>query len=200
MSTQRTASLAGPHPVPLGAAIRARRRELGLTLVEVGDLSGLSHPFLSQVERGLARLSLASLQRLCRALGTSEVELFWGAEVPSATDVVRGGTSRGRYGRFGHARARVLVRGRTAFVPLEVRGANRAAGEYHRHAEDEFVHVVEGHVVTDVGAALHRLGPGDSLYLDGGTPHRWYSPDGSAYRLLVVKQRLPHPSSGTEEG
>ena len=40
----------------LGAKIRALRKEHGLTLKVLAQLSGLSHPFLSQVERGLARL------------------------------------------------------------------------------------------------------------------------------------------------
>jgi transcriptional regulator with XRE-family HTH domain len=38
----------------LGARVRALRRERGLTLKGLGRLAGLSHPFLSQVERGPA--------------------------------------------------------------------------------------------------------------------------------------------------
>ena len=42
----------------LGARVRTLRRERGLTLKGLGRLAGLSHPFLSQVERGLARPSV----------------------------------------------------------------------------------------------------------------------------------------------
>ena len=35
--------------------IRARRKGLGLTLVQLADRADLSHPFLSQLERGLVR-------------------------------------------------------------------------------------------------------------------------------------------------
>ena len=56
--------------VPLGQRLRARRRELGLTLKEVADGAGLSVGFISQVERGLAAPSISSLAGVARVLGT----------------------------------------------------------------------------------------------------------------------------------
>ena len=47
----------------LGARVRELRRERGLTLKALGSLAGLSHPFLSQLERGLARPSVGSVER-----------------------------------------------------------------------------------------------------------------------------------------
>jgi transcriptional regulator with XRE-family HTH domain len=55
----------------LGGAIRAGRRLLGMTLVEVAGSAGLSHPFLSQLERGLARPSMRSLTAIAATLGTT---------------------------------------------------------------------------------------------------------------------------------
>jgi len=182
------------EPMALGAAIRGRRLELGLTLVEVGRRCGLSHPFLSQVERDQARLSLDSLGRVCRALGTSEVELFWGAlpAQPAVADsprVVR--AAHALQGAYGSGKGQVLVRGETAFVPIDVRAANRDPGAFHLHAEDEFVLVVEGAVRVDLAdRGAHLLQEGDAIYLDGGTPHRWCNPEGEPYRLFLVKQRL----------
>ena len=63
----------------LGRSIRLARRGRGLTLVELAALAGLSHPFISQVERGVARPSMLSLERISRALGTSQLELYMGA-------------------------------------------------------------------------------------------------------------------------
>src|SRR4051812_48333191 len=45
----------------LGGALRKRRQELGLTLREVADRSGLSVGSLSDVERGRTEPSLSSL-------------------------------------------------------------------------------------------------------------------------------------------
>jgi transcriptional regulator with XRE-family HTH domain len=57
--------------VRLGSAIRARRHQRGMTLVEVAASAGLSHPFLSQLERGLARPSMRSLTAIAATLDTT---------------------------------------------------------------------------------------------------------------------------------
>ena len=62
----------------LGARVRSLRRERGWTLKQLGREAGLSHPFLSQLERGLARPSVGSVERISRALGVP-VGLLWSA-------------------------------------------------------------------------------------------------------------------------
>jgi len=179
----------------LGRSIRLARRGRGLTLVELAALAGLSHPFISQIERGVARPSMLSLERISRALGTSQLELYIGAadvdrdDASSAPTLVRAG--EGDEGDFGGGHARSLVRGQRSFHPMSFEGRNKAAGEFHSHPEDEFVHVTAGTCTVDLGEqGEFTLGVGDSLYYAGGTPHRWYSPDGKIYRLFVVKQHL----------
>ena len=46
----------------VGAAVRRRRRTLGLTLAAVAERSGLSVPFLSQIENERARPSARSMR------------------------------------------------------------------------------------------------------------------------------------------
>src|ERR1700749_1067719 len=70
----------------LGGAIRARRRMLGMTLVEVAASAGLSHPFLSQLERGLARPSMRSLTAIAATLGTTAQALMAASELPAVPD------------------------------------------------------------------------------------------------------------------
>ena len=48
----------------IGAKMKARRLQKGLTLKQLGDLTDLSVGFLSQAERGLTTISLNSLYRL----------------------------------------------------------------------------------------------------------------------------------------
>lgn len=55
---------------PLGQRLRARRRDLSLTLKEVADAAGLSVGFISQVERGLTVPSLSSLASIAGVLGS----------------------------------------------------------------------------------------------------------------------------------
>ena len=62
----------------LGARVRSLRQERGWTLKQLGRKAGLSHPFLSQLERGLARPSAGSAERIARALQVP-VGLLWSA-------------------------------------------------------------------------------------------------------------------------
>ena len=180
----------------IGTAIRALRRARGLTLVQLAEATGLSHPFLSQVERGHSRASMVSLEKIAGALGTSQVELLAaGAEQTREPhdrrpEVLR--ADEGARGPFSSGEARLLVHGGVhAFEPLEWVGDNTDLGPYFEHHEDEFLHVLGGSVVLDLGGdgggVLH-LGPGDSAYYRGGTPHRWCSPDGTRFHLIVVKE------------
>ena len=51
-------------PVQLGKRMRARRAELGLTLAQVADRSGISLPYISNLERGRGNPTLEALTKL----------------------------------------------------------------------------------------------------------------------------------------
>src|SRR3954466_16270495 len=78
-----------PQPLRVGAAVRRRRRTLQLTLAVVAERSGLSVPFLSQVENDRARPSQTSLEKVADALRTTAVELLAAADPACSVDVVR---------------------------------------------------------------------------------------------------------------
>jgi transcriptional regulator with XRE-family HTH domain len=180
--------------IRLGNAVRAQRHSLGLTLVDVAGRAGLSHPFLSQLERGLTRPSMRSLTAIASALNTSAQALMAAAEaaaVPAldGVSVVRqepdalcvdfpGGT------------VRALVRGERAMLPTEYTGAPTTFHDYFRHEGEEFVYVVSGLIEIDVGGDLHVVSAGESVYYAGGLPHRWRSLDGGEVRLVVVQQNV----------
>src|SRR5690349_24836849 len=73
----------------LGARVRTLRRERGLTLKGLGRLAGLSHPFLSQVERGLARPSVSSVERIAAALDVSVARLWSPPRHGDAVQLIR---------------------------------------------------------------------------------------------------------------
>jgi quercetin dioxygenase-like cupin family protein len=162
-----------------------------MTLVQLAEAADLSHSFLSQLERGLARPSMGSLGRIAFALGSSQVELLAGPgaddSLPGIAIVRAGGGQRGPYGT---AEARMLVSGERRFEVLEVTGTDRSAGEPFSHDEDEFISVVRGTVRVELHPGeIHVLHAGDSLYYVGGTPHRWAAVDDDGYVLFVVKER-----------
>jgi transcriptional regulator with XRE-family HTH domain len=181
----------------LGSAIRARRHVLGMTLVEVAASAGLSHPFLSQLERGLARPSMRSLTAIASTLGTTAQALMAASElatVPASepVSIVRHVTDEVASVDSPGGSVRPLVRGgERAMMPVEFNGAPRDFDEYYRHDGEEFVYVVHGLIEVDIEGELHAAGAGDSVYYAGGLRHRWRSVSDAEVRLVVVQQNLP---------
>ena len=64
------------QPPPYGARLRAARRARGLTAQQVAAAVGVTKGFIAQIERGEASPSVATLLRICDALGLAVGSLF----------------------------------------------------------------------------------------------------------------------------
>ncbi|MDI3418847.1 helix-turn-helix domain-containing protein [Streptomyces luteolus] len=162
----------------VGVAIRRRRRALSLTLAAVSGRSGLSVPFLSQIENERARPSRTSLERVADALGTTAVELLSAADAERTVEVVRAEAEQPV------PSTRRLVHGHHQLHALEFVGDHDAGREF-QHRNDELMYVAEGAVEVEAEGRAYRLARGDSMFLSGGVRHRWRAavPD---TRVLVV--------------
>lgn len=60
----------------LGASIKRRRKEAGLDQAELSQRCGLSQTAISQIETNKAKPSEKTLEKICRALGTTEAYLY----------------------------------------------------------------------------------------------------------------------------
>ncbi|MET8825290.1 XRE family transcriptional regulator [Streptomyces sp. NPDC004610] len=164
----------------VGAAVRRRRRALDLTLAVVAERSGLSVPFLSQVENDRARPSRGSLEKVADALRTTAVELLAAADPACTVDVVRADSA----GSAPAPQARSLVRGHHQMQATEYTGDHEAGREF-QHRNDQLLYVADGAVEIEAEGRAYRLGRGDSLYLTGGVRHRWRATVPET-RVLVV--------------
>ncbi|GGY48790.1 helix-turn-helix domain-containing protein [Streptomyces omiyaensis] len=164
----------------VGAAVKRRRKALRLTLAVVASRSGLSVPFLSQIENERARPSRRSLELVAEALQTTAGELLAAAEAARTVDVVR--SDEGAAAMPDGVRR--LVRGRHQLHALEFTGEQDAGREF-QHRNDELLYVADGAAEVEAEGRAHRLGRGDSLYLSGGVRHRWRATEPGT-RLLVV--------------
>ncbi|WP_238435117.1 MULTISPECIES: helix-turn-helix domain-containing protein [unclassified Frankia] len=182
----------------IGRSIRVLRRRQGLTLVQLATKAELSHPFLSQLERGLARPSMSSLHRLAQALGTTQPALMSMAADDGAAlspdgrvSLVTEGSGVPVDNPGGVARS--LVAGARAIYPVLFDGAPAEFGQAYTHPGDEFVHVIAGTIEVEVqGEGLFVVGPGDTLYYPGVLPHRWRQLAGPTSRILLVQDARAH--------
>lgn len=194
-SSRPAATPAGEDPAAsaaraLGARIRALRQSRGMTLTQVAAQAELSHSFLSQVERGIERMSMTSLFRVAQALGTTQQALLTDdAEAAPRTDgavhVFR--ASEATPLDAGGSPVRVLARDHPQFVPMIMSGTF-SEDLWWVHDEEEFVYVLEGRLVVVLDDQEYALEAGDAVYYHGGIRHRWRTEPGETVRVLNVKE------------
>ena len=179
-------TVSAPEDDPLGTRLRAKRRELGLTLKDVAKGAGLSVGFISQVERGLAAPSLSSLVSISRVLKT-EIGAF--LQQPRA---------RASYTRHGQ-RQTYTIEGQTVSyervsssfggqtmhsVIIHMPPGYRSEPITHEGEEMEFV--LEGTVTSELDGRTVVLHAGDSVHHPSSMRHcLWNHTEQPAVMLWV---------------
>ena len=177
---------APPIEVDLGARIRTLRLAQGATLRKLAAEAGVTESFLSQVERGVASPSIATVQRIARALGQSIAELF-AADEPAGSLVRVHDRRRVAYPGLG-AVDEFLTRstdGRLQVILSTIEPGGGTGDEAYTHDSDEEVVVVlEGSLDLWVGAEHYRLAAGDAVTHASRVPHRNTNPGPGVARVL----------------
>ena len=172
--------------VDLGARIRTRRLTRRATLRELAAQAAVTESFLSQVERGVASPSIASVQRIARALDTNIAELFAADE--SAGVVVRVGDRRKIVYQGLGAVDEFLTRGtdgRLQVIYSTIQPGGGTGDEAYTHDSDEEVVVVlEGSLDLWIGPEHYRLEAGDAVTHSSRVPHRNTNPGPGVARVL----------------
>ena len=162
------------NDVDVGERLREIRGRRRLTLREVAERAGLSESFLSQVERGRASASIASLRRIADGLGIGISDLFQPLE-PARPLVLRLADrptlAFGILGRKMLLTPQPLHELEVFVGELEPGGSTGAEQYAHGDSEELFV-VLRGTVRLELGDELHELETGDSIDYRSSTPHR----------------------------
>jgi transcriptional regulator with XRE-family HTH domain len=173
--------------IEVGHRLRTMRRLRGWTLKQVADRAGVSPSFLSQVERGLAATSIASLKRIAAALDLSMSDLF-GPDVLGQPRVLR------RRDRpvlaFGHLGHKYLVTPRPlqfleVFVGEFEPGGSTGEPYSHGDSEELFM-VLEGRVLLQVDDRTFEMEPGDSIDYRSSAMHGVSNPYDEPAQVLWI--------------
>jgi transcriptional regulator with XRE-family HTH domain/transposase-like protein len=158
-----------------GQRFRRLRTRRGLSLAQVARATGVSVGFLSALERGQMRSSIATLRRIARFYGTNILSLF--ATAGDHPRLVRP-NQRKILETTPDVRMELLAWGQTVMEPHLFRiKPGGGSGESYSHEGEEFLHVLRGNFEIWLDAKEHYLlKPGDSLYFESSTPHRWKNP------------------------
>lgn len=170
----------------LGTKLRKLRQRTGLGVNAAARLAKISPGFLSGIERTRCNASVATLQRLAAAYGTTVVELF--DEKPrKPTRLVRPNDTRTLETVSG-VRMELLASGTTMLqcMRFRVRPGSGSDGTYS-HQGEEFIHMLEGALEVWLDEIeCHVLQAGDSFWFESTLGHRWYNPGKSDAVLIWI--------------
>lgn len=159
----------------IGERIRTRRKELGLSLRELGGQTAVSASFLSQVENDQASPSLNSLQSIATAL---QVPMFYFLNDTPGGEIVRADKRRKLYFADSKIGYDLLTpdfsRQMMAFIIRMEPRVCRIALPLARPTE-QWMHVSQGCMEIQVGEETHTIRTGDTIYYDGDLLHEFRS-------------------------
>lgn len=182
----------------IGAHLKVLRAARGMTLDSLASATGLTKSYLSKIQNSHKLPPIATLSRIAQALGTGIGSFFGdileareGASVVRRNErlpVVRGGTAFGYdYVSLAHKR---LSKSMEPFVFTFPSKIDRHV--FFDHGGEEFVFILSGKVIFQVGDERWTLEAGDSIYFDAAIPHRGWSEGGEAKALVVVHAAEKH--------
>jgi transcriptional regulator with XRE-family HTH domain len=160
----------------VGRRIRALRRVRGLTIRELAEQADLTPGFISQLERDLTSVSLASLARICEVLGVTIGHL---ADASPGVVVYRHDEQPVAEPGFQDQEHRLVVTREPRFNATRSRvapGAGPGEGLYMLPADVELVYVLAGSLELNVNDEVFRLERGDALTYSPRDPHTWHNP------------------------
>lgn len=168
----------------IGAMIRARRRQLQLTLQEICDAAGISVGYLSQVERDHATPSLGTLAQISRSLN---VGMDYFIATPNVEDALTRQGERQKYSVDGSSIvyeqiATDFAGNILSSVIMHIPAGYRS--ETVSHEGEEILYVLEGVITHQLDDEEVVLSTGDSLHFRGNRPHAWWNDSGETARLL----------------
>jgi transcriptional regulator with XRE-family HTH domain len=161
----------------IGAEVRRLRKDLDLTVAELGAAADISTGMMSKIENGTISPSLVTLNSLAKALNVPITRLF--SETDEQRDcsfvkagqgvrIERRGTKAGHlYDLLGHS-----LGGTIGVEPylITLKGDAAPYTEF-RHAGIEFIYMLTGKVRYRHADRTYLLEEGDALFFDAAARH-----------------------------
>jgi transcriptional regulator with XRE-family HTH domain len=185
----------------LGERIRRLRLKKSMGLVELGQHTGLSASFLSQLETGRVVPTLRNLSRIAMVF-SKDLSYFFESD-PATIFRVHKQSERVRLPQTGvepptyfFESLGYMVTDRemdpyyAEFLPAQEDSEPKA----HLHAGFEFLYVLKGELSLRHGDQSAILTVGDSVYFDSGTPHSYQCAGKKPAEAIIVTTHHPPPT------
>ncbi len=187
----------------MAARIRELREIEGLTVYEMAAKTDVTPEEYLACEQGKSDLNFAFIYRCALAFGVDVTDIIEGhSPTLHSFTVTRAGEGQEISNAHGMRYSNLAYSFRNRIAePLYVRSfydeeAQHKDIELTTHDGQELDIVISGHLVVQVGEHRSKLGPGDSIYLDSGTPHGMIAVDGEDavfYAIVLNPSGEPVP-------
>lgn len=171
----------------LGERIRARRKELDLSLRELAEVVGLTSSFLSLIERDQSSPSIESLRKISLAL---EVPVFYFLLEPyDKSPVVRHNQQLVLKDEVSNHVYKLLSpslyhKMEALLFEQEPNGENFATPL--KQYTEEFIYVLQGTLELELGNQIYTIETGDSAYFDSPMLRRMAAVGDETLRMIAV--------------
>jgi quercetin dioxygenase-like cupin family protein len=184
-------------PEAIGCRVQRLRREKGLSLEALSQLTGFEVDLLQRIEKDEIQPQLGTIIRLSKALDRSLARLVSGDRGGRRYSLTRRGesktisrstTAKGQRAAYHYMSLAPEVDGRH-MEALMVELAPSGDDSTSVHDGEEFIYVLEGKVDLKLGEERFTLEPGDSIYYLSTVPHLLTAIDKPAVILAVIYDR-----------
>jgi quercetin dioxygenase-like cupin family protein len=177
----------------IGDRIRRLREEKGLSITALSQLTGFDEETLRAIEDNRLSPQLGTIIKLSKALDSAlrrliagEGQRLWAITRKNERHVVeRSSTGKGSKAAYTYMSLAPDVKGRH-MEALVVQLEEVPDQERSVHGGEEFIYVLEGIVVLNIGDERFELAPGDSAYYLSTTPHLLTAKEGRARIVAVI--------------
>ncbi len=177
----------------IGIRVKKLREEKGLSLDELSSLTRFDVKLLASIENNEAQPQLGTIIKLSKALDSafSRVLSGGGSKSYSITrkdeqkTLARSTSGDGKKQVYLYKSLAPEVQGRH-MEALIIQLEEKLGDDKSVHEGEEFIYVLDGTVVLDIGEESFELEPGDSVYYLSSAPHLIAGKDGKATILAVL--------------
>ena len=175
------------------SAIRLKllRKQLGMSLQDLAEKTGLTKSYLSKVERGLSTPSIAVAMKLSSALHVDVERLFSEEAVKDAIVIVKAKDRipLGRRDSPLKSHYEVIVGNSTVrhnHTFIVTPASDFSEVEFKEHEGEEFLFVHKGRIEINFASQLVVLSTGDAVHFAAQIPHKIRSLGSHPAQVLVV--------------
>jgi quercetin dioxygenase-like cupin family protein/DNA-binding Xre family transcriptional regulator len=184
---------AEPSCDQIGARIQKMREHKGLSLEALSQLTGFNREMLEKIETGevcpqlgtVIKLSKALDSALQRLISEEGKHLYVVTRKDEPKVISRSTSNSGQQAAYTYMSLAPEVKGRH-MEPLLVDLEPKVDDERSVHEGEEFIHVLRGTVLLEIGDEHFEMHPGDSAYYLSTTPHLIAAREDKATILAVI--------------